>query len=70
MDKRKKYDPDKNVLRPRIQNIEELIKLAEELKSTPTAIVNFCVDVGIEVLTRSKDEMIKHFKEVLKDKLE
>jgi len=70
MDKKEKYDPEKNILRPRIQNINELIKLAEELKSTPTAIVNFCVDVGIEVLTRSKDEMIKHFKEVLKNRID
>lgn len=67
---KEKYDPEKNILRPRINNIDELLKLAEELKSTPTAIVNFCVDVGIEVLSRSKDEMIKHFKEVLKNKLE
>ncbi len=66
---KEKFDPDKNILRPRVKRLEDLNKLAEELKSTPTAIVNFCVDVGIEVLSRSKDEMIKHFKAVLKNKL-
>lgn len=66
---KEKFDPEKNILRPRVNRLEDLNKLAEELKSTPTAIVNFCVDVGIEVLSRSKDEMIKHFKEILKNKL-
>lgn len=64
------YDSEKHILRPRVNRYDELNKLAEELKSTPTAIVNFCVEVGIEVLSRSKDEMIKHFKDVLKNKLE
>ena len=69
MENKDKYDPEKNILRPRVNRLEDLTKLAEELKSTPTAIVNFCVDVGIEVLSRSKDEMVKHFKDVLKNKL-
>ena len=63
------FDPEKHILRPRVNRLEDLTKLADELKSTPTAIVNFCVDVGIEVLSRSKDEMIKHFKEVMQSKL-
>ena len=67
---KEKFDSEKNTLRPRINRLEDLIKLSEELKSTPTALVNFCVDVGIEALSRSKDEMIKHFKEVLKTKLD
>ena len=63
------YDPDKNILRPRVNRLADLNKLADELKSTPTAIVNFFVDVGIEVLSRSRDEMVKHFKDVMKNKL-
>ena len=66
---KEKYNPGKNFLRPRVNRLEDLNKLADELKSTPTAIVNFCVDVGIEVLARSKDEMVKHFKDVIKGKL-
>lgn len=67
--RKEKCDSEKKQLRPRVDRLEDLQKLADELKSTPTAIVNFCVDVGIEVMSRSKDEMIKHFKDVLKNKL-
>jgi hypothetical protein len=54
---------DDTVLRPRINRVEDLNKLADELKSTPTAIVNFLVDVGLECFERSiprlKDEVKK-----------
>ena len=55
METKEKYNSEKNILRPRVNRLEDLNKLAEELKSTPTAIVNFCVDVGIEVLYISND---------------
>ena len=50
---------DKNIdnFRARINRIEEVKKLADELKSSPTSIVNFLVDTGIEVLNRSKEEL-------------
>ena len=55
--------PDDRVLRPRVNRIDDLNKLADEIKSTPTAIVNFLVDVGLECFERSipklKDEIRK-----------
>lgn len=55
--------PDDVVLRPRVNRVDDLNKLADELKSTPTAIVNFLVDVGLECFERSipklKDEVKK-----------
>ena len=54
------------VLRPRINRVEDLNKLADEIKSTPTAIVNFLVDVGLEVLERGKDGMKKELEKKLK----
>ena len=54
---------DDVVLRPRVNRVDDLNKLADELKSTPTAIVNFLVDVGLECFERSipklKDEVKK-----------
>ena len=57
------------VLRPRVNRAEDLIKLADEIKSSPTAIVNFLVDVGLEVLERGKNEMKKELKNQLTKKL-
>jgi hypothetical protein len=55
--------PEEVVLRPRVNRVDDLNKLADELKSTPTAIVNFLVDVGLECFERSiprlKDEVKK-----------
>lgn len=55
--------PDDRVLRPRVNRIDDLNKLADEIKSTPTAIVNFLVDVGLECFERAipklKDEVRK-----------
>ncbi len=51
------------VLRPRINRADDLKKLADEIKSTPTAIVNFLIDVGLECFERTlpklKDEIKK-----------
>jgi len=44
-------------LRPRINSAKEVKALADDLRSTPTALVNFIVDTGIEVLTRGKQEI-------------
>ena len=61
--------PDET-LRPRINSVDEIKKLAEDLRSSPTAVVNFLVDTGLEVLTRSKEEikqeMIKKLRRLLK----
>jgi hypothetical protein len=57
------------VLRPVIKRVDELNRLADEISSSPTAIVNFLVDVGLEVLTRGKDEMKKELKNQLTKKL-
>ena len=65
---KEKFDPEKRTLRPRVDRIDDLNRLADQLKSTPTAIVNLCVDVGIEVLERSRDEMIKYFEAKIKEK--
>ena len=53
------------VLRPRVNRAEDLNKLADEIKSTPTAIVNFLIDVGLEVLERGKDGMKKELEKKL-----
>jgi hypothetical protein len=53
------------VLRPRINRVEDLNRLADEIKSTPTAIVNFLVDVGLEIMERGKDEMKKELQKKL-----
>lgn len=59
------------VLRPRVNRIDDLNKLSNELKSTPTAIVNFFVDVGLEVLERTmpilKNEIEKEVKKKVND---
>ena len=56
--------PEERVLRPRVNRIDDLNKLADEIKSTPTAIVNFLIDVGLECFERSipklKDEIKKN----------
>ena len=57
-------------IRPRITSSDRVKKLAEELRSSPTSIVNFFVDAGIEVLERSKgeikQELIKKLTKLLK----
>jgi hypothetical protein len=58
------------VLRPRVNRVDDINKLANEIKSTPTAIVNFLVDVGLECFERSipklKDEIKKNVDKKLK----
>jgi hypothetical protein len=56
---------DDTVLRPRINRVEDLNRLADEIKSTPTAIVNFLVDVGLEIMERGKDGMKKELEKKL-----
>jgi hypothetical protein len=62
--------PDERVLRPRVNRIDDLNKLADEIKSTPTAIVNFLVDVGLECFEKSipklKDEIKKNVAKKIK----
>jgi hypothetical protein len=53
------------ILRPRINRVEDLNRLADEIKSTPTAIVNFLVDVGLEIMERGKDGMKKELEKKL-----
>ena len=57
---------DDNVLRPRINRVDDLNRLADEIKSSPTAIVNFLVDVGLEILERGKDGMKKELEKKLR----
>jgi len=54
-----------DVIRPRVNRVEDLNRLADEIKSSPTAIVNFLVDVGLEVLERGKDGMKKELQKKL-----
>ena len=54
--------PDDRVLRPRVNRIDDLNKLADEIKSTPTAIVNFLVDVGLECFERSLPKLKEEIK--------
>jgi hypothetical protein len=55
--------PEDRVLRPRVNRIDDINRLADEIKSTPTAIVNFLIDVGLECFERTlpklKDEIKK-----------
>ena len=63
-------DIDDRVLRPRVNRIDDLNRLSDEIKSTPTAIVNFLVDIGLEVLERGtagmKKELSKKIQKLLK----
>jgi len=40
-------------IRPRINRVEDLKKIAEQIQASPTALVNFFTDVGLEVFERS-----------------
>jgi len=51
--------------RAKINNIDKVKKLAEELRSTPTGVVNFLVDSGVEVLSRGSEEIKKEIKKRL-----
>jgi len=59
-----------NRYRPEITNTERLNKLSDEIKSSPQAIVNFFVDIGLEVLERGtngmKKELAKKIQKLLK----
>ena len=59
-------DYEDAVIRPRVNRVEDLNRLADEIKSSPTAIVNFLVDVGLEILERGKDGMKKELENKLK----
>ena len=48
-----------NRYRPEITSTESLKRLSDEIKSSPQAIVNFFVDIGLEVLERGTDGMKK-----------
>ena len=55
--------------RPRIDRLADLNKLADEIRSSPTAIVNLLVDVGLEVMERSKELIKKDVERKLKQLL-
>lgn len=61
---------DDVVLRPRVNRVEDLNKLADEIKSTPTAIVNFLVDVGLECFERSIPKLKDEIKKTVNKKLQ
>lgn len=61
--------PDDRVLRPRVNRIDDLNKLADEIKSTPTAIVNFLVDVGLECFERTLPKLKEEIKKDVSKKL-
>jgi hypothetical protein len=49
--------------RPRVNRLEDIMKLAEEIKGTPNGVVNFLVDIGLECFERAipklKDDLKK-----------
>lgn len=55
--------------RPIIDQIDELNKLANEFKSSPTKLVNLFTEIGIEILKRSIQELEKDFEQKIIDKL-
>lgn len=61
--------PEDRVLRPRVNRIDDLNKLADEIKSTPTAIVNFLVDVGLECFERSLPKLKEEIKKNVSKKI-
>lgn len=56
-------------LRPRINNVEQVKQLATRFKTSPTSVVNFLVNVGVEVMNRGLDEIKKEYGTKLKDLL-
>lgn len=64
-----KYETEIQVeeLRPRINNVEVVKQLADKLKTTPTSVVNFLVNVGAEVMNRGVDEIKTEYTRRLKD---
>ena len=62
--------PEDRVLRPRVNRIDDINRLADEIKSTPTAIVNFLVDVGLECFERAIPKLKDEIKKTATKKLE
>lgn len=50
------------VTRPVIKKTDELNKIANKLKTSPTSIANYCVDAFIEVCNQYIPEMEKDLK--------
>lgn len=61
--------PDERVIRPRVNRIDDINKLADQLKSSPTSIVNFFVDVGLECFERTLPMLKDEIKKTLDKKL-
>lgn len=55
--------------RPRVNRIEDLMKLAEEIKSTPNGVVNFLVDIGLECFERAIPKLKEEVKKEVSKKI-
>ena len=55
--------------RPRVNRIEDIMKIAEEIKSTPNGIVNFLVDVGLECFERAIPRLKEDLKKEVSKKI-
>lgn len=56
-------DPGEYNFRPVVKKFAELVDLANQVQSSPTKLVNFFAEVGIEVFKRSLNEFEKEFRE-------
>jgi hypothetical protein len=59
-----KYD-----YRPIIEQVERLNRLSNELKSNPSSIVNFLVDVGLECFERTLPKLKEDLRKEVNKKL-
>lgn len=58
---------EEKVLRPKITHAERVELIASKFKTNPTTVVNFLVDLGLEILDRGAEEITNDFKKKLTD---
>jgi hypothetical protein len=55
--------------RPVINQVERLLKISEEIKSTPSIVTNFLVDVGLECIERTIPKLKEEIKKEVNKKI-
>lgn len=61
--------PDEYTFRPIVKKFQDLVDLANQIESSPTKLINFFAEVGIEVFKRSLNEFEKEFREKIQNNL-
>ena len=57
------------VIRPRIKRIDDLNRVADQIKSSPNQIVNFFVDVGLDCFEDQLPKLTEQIKKSINKKL-